>query len=101
VTSADCYAPAAMPQREPVRENSPAGDPWLAFAYLISGVGLYGFLGWLVDRWLGTSFLVVIGILFGAVLGTYLTWVRFREEPDRPAAHPEDQPDDVTRQEKQ
>jgi hypothetical protein len=29
---------------------------------------------------LGTSFLVVIGILFGSGLGLYMTWARFRPE---------------------
>lgn len=51
-------------------------DPWQAVGYLVSGVGFYGFLGWLADRWLGTSFLVAIGIVVGAGLGVYLTWVR-------------------------
>lgn len=59
------------------------GDPWHAFGYLTSGVIVYGLLGWLADRWLGTSFLVVIGILLGAVLGIYLTIVRFDALPRR------------------
>ena len=50
----------------------------MAFGYLVSGVLLYGLIGWLVDRWLGTSFLVAVGILLGAVLGTFQTWMRFR-----------------------
>jgi ATP synthase protein I len=57
--------------------DSPQGDPWHAFGYLVAGVGLYGFLGWLADRWLGTSFLVVVGILGGAALGLYMTFARF------------------------
>jgi len=60
------------------------GDPWHAVGYLVSGVFLYGFGGWLADRWLGTSFLVVIGILFGAVLGIYATIKRFNALPDWP-----------------
>lgn len=59
-------------------DDGPRGDPWNAFGYLVSGVLLYGFVGWLLDRWWGTTFLVAIGILFGAVLGTYQTWARFR-----------------------
>lgn len=59
------------------------GDPWHAFSYLVSGVLLYGGLGWLADRWLGTSFLVAIGILFGAGLGIYLTIARFDALPRR------------------
>jgi F0F1-type ATP synthase assembly protein I len=38
---------------------------------------VYGLVGWALDRWLDTSFLVVVGILVGAVLGTYMTWKRF------------------------
>ena len=59
----------------------PQGDPWLAFGYLVAGVFLYGAIGWLADRWLGTSFLVVIGILFGAGLGIYMTFRRFGGPP--------------------
>jgi F0F1-type ATP synthase assembly protein I len=44
---------------------------------------LYGGLGWLVDRWLGTSFLVVVGILLGASLGIYMTIARFDALPRR------------------
>ena len=43
-----------------------------------SGVLLYGLIGWLLDRWLGTSFLVVVGILVGITLGMLMTWWRFR-----------------------
>lgn len=60
--------------------EAPQGDPWHAFGYLTSGVFLYGAIGWALDQWLGTSFLVVVGILAGAVLGLYLTWSRFRPQ---------------------
>lgn len=56
---------------------APAGDPWHAFGYIVSGVLLYGFLGWAADRWLGTSWLVGVGILAGAAMGVYMTWARF------------------------
>ncbi|MDO7867321.1 hypothetical protein [Nocardioides jiangxiensis] len=54
----------------------------------MSGVALYGALGWLADRWLGTGFLVVIGILFGAGLGIYMTFKRFgADAPDTEQSH--------------
>lgn len=62
-------------------EDRPKGDPWHAFGYLVSGVFLYGAIGWALDRWLGTSFLVAIGILAGAGLGLYMTFVRFNSSP--------------------
>lgn len=47
------------------------------FAYLLSGVVLFGGLGWLLDRWLDTSFIVAIGMLGGTALSLYLVWVRY------------------------
>lgn len=66
------------PTNEPLK-----GDPWHAFGYLVAGVAFYGFLGWLADRWLETSFLVVIGILVGAGFGIYMTIARFDALPRR------------------
>lgn len=70
----------AMPEPLPHQEDRPQGDPWHAFGYLTAGIFIYGAIGWGLDRWLGTSFLVVIGILVGAALGLYLTWTRFRPD---------------------
>ncbi len=68
----------AMPRTEETQQSTaPEGDPWLAFGYLVSGVALYGAVGWFADKWLGTNFLVVVGILFGATLGIYMTFKRF------------------------
>jgi ATP synthase protein I len=53
------------------------GDAWHAFGALVAGVLVYGLIGWALDRWLGTSFLVVVGILMGAGLGIFMTWKRF------------------------
>ncbi|WP_232679851.1 hypothetical protein [Nocardioides sp. R-C-SC26] len=62
-------------------EEKPKGDPWHAFGYIVSGVGVYGVLGWLADRWLDTSYLVVVGILIGAAFGLYMTFARFGTGP--------------------
>lgn len=74
-----------MSQQEPSagpQEERPQGDPWHAFGYIVSGVAIYGFLGWLVDQWLETEFVVAIGIIVGAALGIYLTFSRFnRAQP--------------------
>lgn len=59
--------------REPI-----LGDPWVAFSYLVTGVLLYGLIGYLLDRWWGTSFMVVVGIVAGAAFGVLQTWFRFR-----------------------
>ena len=64
--------PPAIPD-----DDRPKGDPWHAFSYIVSGVAVYGVLGWLADRWLGTAFLVAVGILVGAAFGIYMTFARF------------------------
>jgi ATP synthase protein I len=70
-----------MAQQKPPSGATPEasqGDAWHAFGALVSGVVVYGLIGWALDRWLGTNFLVVMGILLGVVLGLYMTWARFR-----------------------
>lgn len=52
----------------------PAGDPWAAFGYLVGGAGFYAGVGWLLDRWLDTSFLLPTGLLFGIGLALYLVF---------------------------
>lgn len=70
--------PNAMPDHmTPAAEVT--GDPWQAFGHLVSGVLLYGLLGWGADRWLGTTWLVAVGMVLGAGIGTYMIWAQLRE----------------------
>ncbi len=46
----------------------------MAFGYLVGGAAFYGGLGWLLDRWLNTSFLLPLGALFGIALAMYLVF---------------------------
>ncbi len=87
-------------QSPPSSSGRPTTDPWHAFGYLTSGVAMYGVLGWLLDRWLGTTFLVAVGILVGAGLGLFLTISRLNagtapdEDDDHPrTTRPTDQPE--------
>lgn len=54
-----------------------SGDGYTALAYLITGIGLYGGLGWLGDQWLGTRFLLPIGLILGGGLAIFLIARRF------------------------
>ena len=54
-------------------------------SYLISGVLLYGGLGWVGDHFLGTEFLLPIGIVAGAAFGVYVIIRRFGQMEDVPA----------------
>lgn len=61
-------------QRVP-SSNSDAGMQGLS--YLISGIVLYGGLGWLADRFWHIGWLLPVGLLFGAAAGVYLVVKRF------------------------
>ena len=49
----------------------------MVLSYLIGGVLVYGGLGWLGDHFLGTSFLLPLGIVLGAALAVYTIIKRF------------------------
>ena len=46
-------------------------------AYLITGPLLFGGIGWLLDRALGTTFLVAVGAVLGMGLSLYTIWLRY------------------------
>ncbi len=50
---------------------------WNALAYLISGPVVFGAIGWVLDTWLSTGFLVVLGLLGGMAMSLYLVWFRY------------------------
>ena len=61
---------------EPPPLNSGAG--WTALSYLIGGMLLWGGVGWLVDKWLGTNGIGLgIGAVVGGAAGVYLIARRF------------------------
>jgi ATP synthase protein I len=73
-------APGALsPTTHEVAGDGPAQDPWRAFGYITAGVALYGAIGFALDWWLGTRFLVAIGIIAGAGFGVYQTWARLQQ----------------------
>jgi len=57
-----------------------SADPWAALGRLVAGVALYGALGWVGDHWLGTSFLLPLGIVFGTALGLVLSGRTLRND---------------------
>jgi len=44
---------------------------------LIAGLIFYGGLGWLLDRWLQTSWCLPVGIVVGTAAGVYLVIARY------------------------
>ena len=57
-------------------DEKPAGNAdqgWTAVSYLIGGMLVWGFIGWLVDQWLHTGGITTaIGVVVGAAGGVYL-----------------------------
>ena len=45
---------------------------WSIIGTMIAGVLAWGGIGWLLDRWLGTRYLVAVGIIVGMVGAFYL-----------------------------
>lgn len=87
--------PSARPDQEPGEEPAEKPDEldeaerlrrfntreqdsaWRAVAYMLSGPLIYGGLGALLDHWLGTTWLVGVGIVGGMALSLYLIWFRY------------------------
>ena len=47
------------------------------FSYLLSGMLLYGGLGWLISHWTGISLIFPLGMLFGLGLSIWLVIYRY------------------------
>lgn len=55
-----------------------------ATADILAGPVIWGGIGWLVDRWLGTDpWLMSIGIMGGFAGGLYLVWLRAKQPVER------------------
>ena len=84
ITASVCHAMKEQPKaafdqpRSQGGEESSGMDLGLrVLSYLISGVLIYGLLGWLGDHYLGTKFLLPIGIVAGAAFGAYVIIRRY------------------------
>ena len=60
--------------------NSEENAMWSIFGYLLSGLLFWGGVGWALDKWLGTDYLVLAGLILGAGAALYLVWLRFGRE---------------------
>ncbi|OLT19240.1 hypothetical protein BJF86_01305 [Serinicoccus sp. CNJ-927] len=48
-----------------------------AIAYLLAGPAGFGLVGLGLDRWLGTVFLLPVGVVVGMVASMYVIWLRY------------------------
>ena len=52
-------------------------DAWGAFGLMVSGVAVWGAVGWLVSEWLDSRVFVMLGLLLGMGASLYLVWFRY------------------------
>jgi ATP synthase protein I len=53
-----------------------ASEGWAFLSYMIGGMALYGFVGWLIGRWTGLPVLFPVGMLVG--LASAIALIIFR-----------------------
>lgn len=66
-----------MNSADPQGRSAGPGDAWTVISYLLSGLILWGGAGLLLDRWLGTTFLALVGMLVGGGGALYLVYIRY------------------------
>jgi F0F1-type ATP synthase assembly protein I len=65
------------PPEQPRKPGGGSDIVWSILGTLVAGVLAWGGIGWLLDRWLGTEYLVAVGILVGAAGAFYLIIKRY------------------------
>jgi ATP synthase protein I len=50
---------------------------WTIFGYMLSGLLIWGGIGYGLDRWLGRDFFLLGGLLLGMGSALYLIWLRY------------------------
>lgn len=74
--------PNGQPESGPDLSRNPGrreeGALWSIFGYLLSGLLVWGGIGYFVDRWLGYDrVFTLVGLLLGMGSALYLVWLRF------------------------
>jgi ATP synthase protein I len=67
-------------------------DGWGVLSYLLTGVFLFGGLGWLGDVLLGSGFLLPVGLVSGAALSIYTIFLRYGQDGSSAAPTAEQPP---------
>jgi len=50
---------------------------WSITGTMLSGIIVWGGVGWLLDRWLETRFFTLVGVLLGLTVAIYLVVVKY------------------------
>lgn len=68
--------PADESSSEDFRRGGEA-DAWNALSLILSGMLVWGGIGWLVSRWLDNRLPLALGLVIGTGAGTALVWLRY------------------------
>ena len=52
-------------------------DAWNALSLILSGMLVWGGIGWLLSRWLDNRLPLALGLVVGTAAGTALVWLRY------------------------
>ncbi|MCW2498733.1 MAG: hypothetical protein JWN87_409 [Frankiales bacterium] len=71
--------PADPAEREAARsaDRKAQNDAWAASGLLISGVIVWGGIGYLLSAWLNNQVFVMVGLLLGTATALYGIWFRY------------------------
>lgn len=62
---------------KPVNKTPPAAEAWTALSHLLTGIILFGAIGWGVDALFDLRGFTAAGLLVGATASMYLIYVRY------------------------
>lgn len=68
-------------------DPGPSGA-WTVLSHLLSGILVFGGLGWGLDALLGTRWILLIGLLVGGAASFTLIYIRYVYDPPTPPDHP-------------
>ena len=68
--------PPGPPAGSGAHQPDGMGQGWASLGTLLAGMLVWGGVGWLLDRGLGTTFCVPLGVLLGLAASIYLVYVR-------------------------
>ena len=73
--------PPKRPGPVPDRGPSDASAGWNVLGILLAGIAVWGGAGWLLDRLLGVTAFLPVGVLVGVAASIYLVYVRYGKHP--------------------
>jgi ATP synthase protein I len=76
-SSAEGSSPDPVGGAEKRAARKESDDAWAATSLLISGVAVWGGLGYLCSRWFGSPLYTMVGLLLGTVTALYGIWFRY------------------------